>query len=115
MPLVNVWCSTPVQDTAKRAFLKETTATVASLLGKGQRWVMVRVSDEESITFGGTADPCCYAEFKSLSLPENRTPEFSAVLSNLIEEHLGVSPDRVYIEFADPPRTMFGFNGSTFA
>ncbi|MFW6250161.1 MAG: phenylpyruvate tautomerase MIF-related protein [Alkalispirochaetaceae bacterium] len=34
--------------------------------------------------------------------------------SALVAKELGIAPDRVYIEFVDAPRTMWGFNGSTF-
>jgi len=31
-----------------------------------------------------------------------------------IHEHLGVAPNRIYIEFADAKGSMWGWNGSTF-
>jgi hypothetical protein len=64
--------------------------------------------------FAGDTAPCAYLELKSLGLPEQRTAELSAALCGFVEEHLGVPKSRVYIEFASPPRHLFGFDGRTF-
>ncbi|MBK1646511.1 hypothetical protein CKO25_18040 [Thiocapsa imhoffii] len=46
--------------------------------------------------------------------PESRTPEFSRALCTLLTDTLGISPERVYIEFTAPPRHLFGWNSETF-
>lgn len=66
------------------------------------------------MSFGADTAPCAYLELKSLGLPEARTAELSAALCTLVEAQLGVPKARVYIEFASPPRHMFGFDGRTF-
>jgi phenylpyruvate tautomerase PptA (4-oxalocrotonate tautomerase family) len=42
------------------------------------------------------------------------TAAISEVLCNLVSAEAGISPDRIYIEFADAPRKMWGWNGGTF-
>jgi phenylpyruvate tautomerase len=66
------------------------------------------------LLFAGTADPAAYLELKSLGLPESRTPEFSRALCGLLNETMAIPPERVYIEFAAPPRHLFGWNNATF-
>ena len=56
----------------------------------------------------------CCLELKSIGLPQDRTTELSKALCKLVHDEFGVRPDRVYIEFADAPRTMWGWNGGTF-
>jgi phenylpyruvate tautomerase len=94
--------------------LKVASATVAQLLGKPEGYVMVLLEPVLALCFGGDTAPAAYLELKSLGLPEERTPALSAALCDFVEEHLGVPKGRVYIEFASPPRHLFGYDGRTF-
>ena len=82
---------------------------------------MVRASTANSAEqnpdtcFGGDTALLAYSELKSLGLPEQQSAEFSATLCDLVQQQLGVPPDRVSIEFASPPRHLFGFDGGTFS
>ncbi|MEE8343261.1 MAG: phenylpyruvate tautomerase MIF-related protein [Gammaproteobacteria bacterium] len=38
----------------------------------------------------------------------------SQALCGLMQQELGVAQDRVYVEFSDVPRKMWGWNGGTF-
>ena len=40
--------------------------------------------------------------------------QISAALAEVVQRHLGVPPNRLYIRFCDVARTDFGWNGSTF-
>lgn len=75
---------------------------------------MVILEPTPSMCFAGDIAPLAYLELKSLGLPEAQTPELSAALCGLLQDTVGIPPDRVYIEFASPPRHLFGFNASTF-
>ena len=94
--------------------LKDASAAVAKLLGKPESYVMVLLEPPTAMCFGADTAPAAYLELKSLGLPEDRTPALSAALCGFVAEHLGVPQNRVYIEFASPPRHLFGYDGSTF-
>jgi phenylpyruvate tautomerase PptA (4-oxalocrotonate tautomerase family) len=94
--------------------LRAASAAVAELLGKPEGYVMVLLESGADMSFGADSAPCAYLELKSLGLPEDRTPELSAALCDFVERHLGIPKSRVYIEFASPPRHLFGFDGRTF-
>ena len=94
--------------------LKTVSSAVAEMLGKPERYVMVMLEPNPHMCFGGDESPLAYLELKSLGLPEGRTQEFSATLCGLMQQHLGVPPERIYIEFASPDRHLFGFNAGTF-
>lgn len=96
------------------ALLRSASQTVAGMLGKPERYVMVMLEQNPAMCFAGDSAPLAYLELKSLGLPEQRSADFSSTLCELMQQHLGIAADRVYIEFASPPRHLFGFNGGTF-
>lgn len=94
--------------------LQSASETVAEMLGKPERYVMVMLEQNAAMYFAGSTAPLAYLELKSLGLPEQRSAEFSATLCDWVSQQLGVSPDRVYVGFSAPPRHLFGFDRSTF-
>lgn len=87
---------------------------VAQLLGKPESYVMVRVTDNQCLMFAGSHAPCAHLELKSLGLPENKTADFSSRLCEFIEQQLGIQGSRIYIEFSNPNRHMWGWDNRTF-
>lgn len=114
MPMLKIQTNITLADESKKALAALASSTVAGILGKPERYVMVGIEENTSMLFGGSDAPLAYLELKSIGLPENQTSEFSARLAKLLEEQLGLPADRVYIEFADAPRNMWGWNGGTF-
>lgn len=96
------------------ALLKAASAAIAEALGKPERYVMVALESGTPMAFAGSADPSAYLELKSIGLPESRTGELSATLCGLINRELDIPADRIYIEFADAQRHLWGWNAGTF-
>ncbi|MEJ2141681.1 MAG: phenylpyruvate tautomerase MIF-related protein, partial [Gammaproteobacteria bacterium] len=86
----------------------------ASELGKPENYVMVAIEPPVPMSFAGNTEPTAYLELKSIGLPESKTQGLSQALCTLIENTTGIRKDRIYIEFADAPRAMWGWNGGTF-
>ncbi len=114
MPLLKISTNRPLDEDAVQALLGEASAEVARMLGKPEQYVMVDVSAGRAMSFAGSTAPLAYLELKSIGLPGDRTADFSGRLCALISEHLGVPGDRVYIEFSDAERHLWGWNGATF-
>lgn len=114
MPTLIIKTNAEIPASAAEPIIKRASAQVAELLGKPERYVMVILEPTPAMCFGGNTSPLAFLELKSLGLPEQRTPELSAALCALLQDALGISPDRVYIEFASPPRHLFGFDSKTF-
>ncbi len=114
MPTLLVKTNADLGSIDRPTLLQTASKAVAEMLGEPERYVMVILEHNPDMCFGGDTAPLAYLELKSLGLPEQRSAEFSATLCNLIQTHLGVAPDRIYIEFASPPRHLFGFDGGTF-
>jgi len=72
------------------------------------------IAADSTVLFGADDAPLAFLQLKSLGLPEESTAELSAALCGLMEQHFGVPRGRVYIDFASPPRHLFGWNGGTF-
>jgi len=66
------------------------------------------------MTFAGTDAPLAFLELKSIALPESATADASRSLCELVSGETGIDAGRIYIEFSDAPRKMWGWNGSTF-
>jgi phenylpyruvate tautomerase len=114
MPLLEIRTNAEPLLPERRELLAEASRTVAEMVGKPEKYVMVDLSVAQTMSFGGSDEPLCLLRLKSLGLPEDRTAEFSRLLTSLVTAHLQVPADRVYIEFASPPRHMWGYNGGTF-
>jgi len=114
MPLLKIQTNEPVDTDKRRALAADASKAVADMLGKPERYVMVSIEENPAMLFGGSDAPLAYLELKSIGLPETKTGDFSAALTILLDRHLGLPADRIYIEFADAPRAMWGWNGGTF-
>ncbi|HHO68418.1 MAG TPA: hypothetical protein ENK12_05235 [Gammaproteobacteria bacterium] len=114
MPLLQIDTNQVIDEAAQKTLLDAASRTVAEMLGKPERYVMVAFEHKPAMRFAGSGEPLAYLELKSIGLPEAKIPALSRALADLMQEHLGVAPDRVYIEFADAPRNMWGWNGGTF-
>lgn len=116
MPLIKVQTSIAAPDSASvEAMLKNLSASLAQHLGKPESFVMTAFEPGVPMTFGGTTDPTCYIEIKSVgTMNGNQTRAMSEDFCSQIQDTLGVPKKRTYIEFADAQGAMWGWNGSTF-
>ena len=114
MPYLNIQTNHQIDVEETQTLLKSLSQSVAKILGKSENYVMIALESGKPMIFAGNDAPNAYVELKSLGLPENETAHFSASLCELIEHQTGISKDRIYIEFANPERHMWGWNGKTF-
>jgi phenylpyruvate tautomerase PptA (4-oxalocrotonate tautomerase family) len=116
MPLIKVQSSVAAPDSAVvEELLKSLSAKVAKHLGKPESYVMTSFEPGVKMSFAGTFEPVCYIEVKSIGkMNPSQTKAMSQDFCQQIQDRLGVPMNRVYIEFADAERTMWGWNGATF-
>ncbi len=114
MPLLKIQTNKVVEPATAKTLIADASTTVADLLGKPERYVMVSLEHNPAMLFGGSDDPLAYLELKSIGLPESQTADLSRSLSDLLNRALDLPANRIYIEFADAPRNMWGWNGGTF-
>jgi phenylpyruvate tautomerase len=90
---------------------------LADELGKSIQYVMVSLEFEKSLSFSGdSTQPCAYIEVKNVgTLSPDTTSKISNRLTDLCSHYFKIEPSRVYIEFQESERHLWGWNGSTFA
>jgi phenylpyruvate tautomerase PptA (4-oxalocrotonate tautomerase family) len=94
--------------------LKKASQLVARELVKPEEYMMVSLEPASSMMFGGSTEPAAYLELKAIGLPKAKTGVLSRLLCELIAAESGISRDRIYINFADVPPSLWGWNGETF-
>ncbi len=87
---------------------------VASMLDKPESYLMLKYEKNTNMLFAGSNEPLAHIKVKSLGLAEDQTSKYSSELCQLIQDHFDVPVDRVYIEFSNPPRHLWGWNSTTF-
>lgn len=113
MPYLSIQTNTPTSDSAGQALLKKTSKLVSQQLGKPESYVMVALPAATPMLFAGSDEASAYLQLKSIDLDEKTTTGLSNALCSLISAELGISQDRVYIEFSNAQRHLWGWNGAT--
>lgn len=114
MPFLKIQTNTELPEAAAKALAASASAVVAAQLGKPERYVMVSVETNPAMQFAGSSEPLAYLELKSIGLPEDSTGNASRALCDLVSSETGIVAERIYIEFSNAARNMWGWNGSTF-
>jgi phenylpyruvate tautomerase PptA (4-oxalocrotonate tautomerase family) len=114
MPYLTIQTNQEFDTATTTQLMQQASKTVSEVLGKPESYVMVALPPSVPMLFAGRDEPTAYLEMKSIGLPQETTASLSGALCALVNEHLGIGKDRIYIEFANAERTMWGWNGRTF-
>lgn len=114
MPCLSIQTNRDLNADKLSELLTRASRTVAEILAKPERYVMVTVVRNDAMLFAQSDAPLAYLELKSIGLPEASTPDLSQALCRLVHELLAIDTDRIYIEFTNAPRHLWGWNGGTF-
>ncbi|MGM0604018.1 MAG: phenylpyruvate tautomerase MIF-related protein [Bacillota bacterium] len=112
MPFIKVQTNQKVER--EEEILKKLSAQMAEQLGKPESYIMTALEADLKMTFGGSTEKTAFIEVKSIGLKESMTEELSQFICEFLENELGIEQDRIYIEFADAPGAMWGWDGGTF-
>ncbi len=115
MPYLKLKTNVSISDEQTPALLAKLSHLMAQETSKPERYVMVELKNQNNIIFAGSTDPLAYLECKSIGLSSTQAKSLSAAISELLNTELGLSEDRVYIEFSNAAADYWGWNGSTFA
>ncbi|MEE9411441.1 MAG: phenylpyruvate tautomerase MIF-related protein [Methylococcales bacterium] len=114
MPYFKFSTNVSMSESDKKEFLKQASDAISQLLAKPERYVFVEIISDQSLSMSGSTEPAAYIELKSIGLPEKDTAGFSADICDLIKQTVGIDPERIYIEFINIPRHLWGWNSGTF-
>lgn len=113
MPLLAIDTNVDLDAEDRSAFLAEAGAAIAAALDKPQRVVMVSLKSV-ALRFAETETPAAFVELRAIGLPEQRTAALSETICGLLQRRLDIPAERVFINFADVPRHLWGWDGRTF-
>jgi len=114
MPYLGIHTNKKFDDATAQELMKKASHTVAELLGKPESYVMVALPPPVPMMFAGDDAPLAYLELKSIGLPQSATTDLSSALCALVSDTLDISQNRIYVEFANAERAMWGWDGRTF-
>ncbi|MFT7806487.1 macrophage migration inhibitory factor-like [Arapaima gigas] len=102
------------KDAVPAALLSEATQELAKAMGKPAQYIAVHINADQNMFFGGTPDPCALCSLYSIGKIGPQNKQYSKLLCGLLNKHLGVPADRIYINFHDMPAENVGWNNMTF-
>lgn len=113
MPYINARLTNTVSK-EDEVLLKEKLGEAIALLGKGEAYLMVEISDNCRLYFGGKNDTdIAYFEVKLLGKARREQYEaLTARICEIVAEMFGISGDKVYVKFEEVE--YWGFNGFLF-
>ena len=114
MPYLKVSTNLNMSENDRNEFLKQASDTVSQLLSKPERYVLVELNTHLNLSMSGSTEPTAYIELKSIGLPEQGSAGFSSEICGFLKQTLKIDPERIYIEFTNVPRHLWGWNGETF-
>mgnify|MGYP001817400713 FL=1 len=114
MPYFSIETNQTVDTASNRDLMKKMSAFIAKLLGKPESYVMIAIKPGTPLIFAGSDEPAAFVRLKSIGLPKGRNTDFSEKICGFVEQELKVPPNRVFIDFKDLERDMFGWNAKTF-
>lgn len=111
MSYLKIQTNKPVRKKTGREILKTASELVAVELGKPKELVMVALQPDTEMLFAGSDRPVAFLELKSVGVPKRKMKQLCRSLSALINLHLGIPDERVYVKIIDVPHGMWGWKG----
>jgi phenylpyruvate tautomerase PptA (4-oxalocrotonate tautomerase family) len=73
------------------------------------------VANHSDMLMSGKAEDAAFVDIRSIGGLNNETNrKLSQQICKLLQDSLGIAPDRVYLNFSDVEAGNWGWNGSTF-
>jgi len=114
MPLLKLETTVAVPDEKRKPLLAALSKTVAGTIGKPEQYVMVTLGQAAMMMSGNEGD-AALVDVRSIGrLNSEVNRELSQHVCQLLKDFIGISPDRVYLNFSDVEAGNWGWNGSTF-
>src|SRR5262245_25113951 len=114
MPLLKLETTVALSDEKKKTVLAALSKAVAGTIGKPEQYVMVTTS-QSAMLMSGKAGEAAYLDIRSIGgLNPKTNRKLSHRICKLLQDSLGIAPDRVYLNFIDVEAGSWGWNATTF-
>lgn len=114
MPLLKLETTVVLSEDKMKALLASLSKAVAGTIGKPEQYVMVSISQAAMVMSGRPGD-AAFVDVRSIGgLSSDANRKLSQQICKLLNDSLGIPPERVYLNFNDVEAGNWGWNGSTF-
>lgn len=114
MPLLKLETAAALSDEKRKTLLGSLSKAVAGTIGKPEQYVMVSIS-QSAMLMSGKAGEAAFVDIRSIGgLTGEVNRKLSQQVCRLLNDSLGIAPERVYLNFTDVEAGNWGWNGSTF-
>jgi phenylpyruvate tautomerase PptA (4-oxalocrotonate tautomerase family) len=114
MPLLKLETTAALSEDKRQALLASLSKCVAETMGKPEQYVMVTAS-QIAMQMAGTPGDAAFVDLRSIGgLTGDVNRKLSQKVCKLLNDSLGVPPNRIYLNFTDVPASHWGWNGSIF-
>jgi phenylpyruvate tautomerase len=114
MPLLKLETTVALSEAKQNALLPALSKLVAEGIGKPEQYVMVTMQ-QSPMQMSGKTGEAAFVDIRSIGgLSSDVNRRLAQRVCELLKEHLGISPDRVYLNFTDVKAGNWGWNGATF-
>lgn len=112
MPYLDI--TTNTKPSEQESVTAEANEIMSDVLGKSLDYCVSRVTTGATMNFGASNEPCAFLHLRAIGFGEDKAPELSRRLCEMLEQRIGIPPERCCIQFEDVPRSMWGWNAKTF-
>lgn len=114
MPLLKLETTVALSAEKQQALLASFSKMVARTIGKPEQYVMVTIAPA-SVLMSGKDGDAAFVDIRSIGgLTADVNRNLTQKVCQLLKDSLGISPDRVYLNFSDVEAGNWGWNGETF-
>ena len=114
MPFLKLETTVALSEDQKGNLPGSLSKAVASAIGKPEQYVMVSLS-QLVMLMSGKGGEAAFVDIRSIGgLNSGVNRKLSQQVCKLLNDSLGIAPDRIYLNFTDVEAGNWGWNGSTF-
>jgi phenylpyruvate tautomerase PptA (4-oxalocrotonate tautomerase family) len=114
MPLLKLETTVVISEAKRQALLASLSKIVAEIIGKPERYVMV-AAGQAAMQMSGNPGDAAFVDVRSIGgLSDEVNRKLSQKVCQLLNDSLGVPPNRIYLNFTDVQGSHWGWNGNTF-
>jgi len=114
MPLLKLETAVALADEKRKTLLASLSQAVAETTGKPEGYVMVTAAHADML-MSGKAGPAAFVDIRGIGgLRGEVNRQLSQKICGLLNESLGVPPDRIYLNFTELDAGNWGWKGNTF-
>lgn len=113
MPCLQIHTNVALPEAKQKQLLNSLSRAVAEIIGKPEQYVMATLAPAE-LLMSGAPGPAAFADVRSIGgLGGEVNRQLAARVCQLLRDHAGIAPERVFLNFTDVPAGDWGWKGGT--